>query len=345
MSELDVWIKQINKEAKSEIITIGNVDKEYERIPFSSPRANYCIYGGIPKYRITEFAGLEGSGKTTSALDICKNYLLEEGHKHILYIDVEHTYDAEWAETLQVNSDEIVLFTPEEEGAETIFDIILDGIKKDIFGLVIIDSIAALIPNSVKGESLEDKKEMGGISAALTRFSKECVSLLKKHKCTLLGINQLRDDMNNPYNLYSTPGGKAWKFFCSLRLFFSKGSYIDANGKDVSRSTGDPAGNRVEIKVEKTKICRPDRKLGFYTLKYLTGIDEISDTIDTAIEMNLIKSAGAWCTLIDPETGELLEDKKFNGKSKTIEYFKNNAEEYSKLWEIVNEKLSERRKE
>ena len=61
--------------------------------------------------------------------------------------------------------------------------------------------------------------------------------------------------------------------------------------------------------------------------------------------MNLIKSAGAWCTLIDPETGELLEDKKFNGKSKTIEYFKNNAEEYSKLWEIVNEKLSERRKE
>lgn len=60
---------------------------------------------------------------------------------------------------------------------------------------------------------------MGGIAASLTRFSKECVSILKRYKCTVIGINQLRDDMNNPYNLYSTPGGKAWKFLCSVRLF------------------------------------------------------------------------------------------------------------------------------
>lgn len=345
MSELESWIKKINKEAGSEIIAFGNSEKEYERIPFSSPRANYCLYGGIPKYRLIEFAGLESSGKTTSALDICKNYQLEEGHKNILFVDVEHTFDEEWAATLGVNPEEIVVLSPESEGAETVFDIILDSIRTDLFGLIIIDSLAALIPNSVKEESLEDKKEMGGIAASLTRFSKECVSILKRYKCTVIGINQLRDDMNNPYNLYSTPGGKAWKFLCSVRLFFSLGSFINSEGKEVSRSTVDPAGNRVDIKVEKTKICRKDRRNGFYTLKYLTGIDELTDTIDTAVELGFIQSGGAWFTLTDIDTGELILDKKFQGKTKVIEYFKQNTEEYTKLWEAVNNKICEHRKD
>ena len=207
MSELESWIKKINKEASAEIIAIGGAEKEYERIPFSSPRANYCLYGGIPKYKISEFSGLEGSGKTSSALDICHNYQLEDNSKQILYVDVEHTIDEEWETTLRVKVDDLVIFTPEKEGAETIFDILLDAIRTNLFGLIIIDSIGTLIPNSVKEESIEDKKEMGGIAASLTRFAKECVSILRRYKCTLIGINQLRDDMSNPYNLYTTPGG------------------------------------------------------------------------------------------------------------------------------------------
>ena len=344
MSELESWIRKINKEASAEIIAMGCAEKEYERIPFSSPRANYCLYGGIPKYKISEFSGLEGSGKTSSALDICHNYQLEDNSKQILYVDVEHTLDEEWANTLGVKVDDLVIFTPEKEGAETIFDIILDAIRTDLFGLVIIDSIGTLIPNSVKEESIEDKKEMGGIAASLTRFTKECVSILRRYTCTLIGINQLRDDINNPYNLYTTPCGKAWKFLCSVRLFFNKGSFINIEGKEVNRGTVDPAGNKVDIKVEKTKVCRPDRRNGFYTLNYLTGICEIDDTIDVAIELGYIKAGGAWYTLIDLDSGELTETK-LNGRPKVVDYYKEHSEEYTKLWEIVNTKICEHRKE
>lgn len=338
MSELDNIIKELNKNNK--VISIGNPDRsDIRKIPFSSPRANYVLYGGLPMERLIEFAGLESSGKSTSALDIVGNYQKLENAKRVLYIDLEGTYDDLWAEKLGVKVNEVIVWSPQEQSAEDIFDYIIKMIKTDEVGLIIIDSLATLVPSQILKENF-DKQEMGGISKSLTRFCRTVISLLKKHHTTLIGINQLRDDMNSMWNDYTTPGGKGWKFFCSVRLMFNKGKFFDENLEDLTQNAENPYGNKVEIKVVKSKVCRSDRRKGYYSLTYLNGIDSLGDTLNCAIEFGLIQRRGAWYNLIDLETGEILEDKRFQGINRVREYFSNNEEEYNKLWTRVNELIS-----
>lgn len=339
MSELDNIIKELNK--NSQVITVGvqKIDS-IPRIPFSSPRANYVLYGGIPMYRIIEFAGLESSGKTTTALDIVKNYQKMKNAKRVLYVDHEGTFDEFWARTLGVNTEDIILWSPEGHSAEDIFDYIVKMIKTDELGLVVIDSLAALVPAQIFDESF-DKQEMGGIAKALTRFCRTVIPLLRKHKTTLIGINQLRDDMNSQWNEYTTPGGKGWKFFCSVRLMFKKGQFFDEDLSPLTQGAENPFGNRVDIKVVKSKSCRSDRRNGFYSLTYMYGIDAIRDTISCALEFGLLQKRGAWYNIINPETGELVEELKFQGENRVVEYYKNNPQEYEKLWNKVNEKVRE----
>ena len=161
MSELDNIIKELNKNNK--VISIGNPDRsDIRKIPFSSPRANYVLYGGLPMERLIEFAGLESSGKSTSALDIVGNYQKLENAKRVLYIDLEGTYDDLWAEKLGVKVNEVIVWSPQEQSAEDIFDYIIKMIKTDEVGLIIIDSLATLVPSQILKENF-DKQEMGGI--------------------------------------------------------------------------------------------------------------------------------------------------------------------------------------
>lgn len=339
MSELDNIFKELNK--NSQVITVGvpKVDS-IPRIPFSSPRANYVLYGGIPMYRIIEFAGLESSGKTTTALDVVKNYQKLDNAKRVLYVDHEGTFDEFWANTLGVDTDKIILWSPEGHSAEEIFDYIIKMIKTDELGLVVIDSLAALVPSQIFDESFE-KQEMGGISKALTRFCRAVIPLLKKHKTTLIGINQLRDDMNSMWNEFTTPGGRGWKFFCSVRLMFKKGKFFDENLNELTMNAENPYGNRVDIKVVKSKSCRSDRRNGFYSLTYMKGIDAIRDTISCALEFGLLQKRGAWFNIVNLETGEVVPELKFQGENRVVEYFKENPEEYDKLWKAVNKKVCE----
>lgn len=339
MSELDNIFKELNK--NSTVITAGVPRVETTpKIPFSSPRANYVLYGGIPMYRLIEFAGLESSGKTTTALDVVKNYQEMENSKRVLYVDHEGTFDELWARKLGVDTENIIVWSPEEQSAEEIFDYIIKMIKTDELGLVVIDSLAALVPAQIFDESFE-KQEMGGIAKALTRFCRAVIPLLRKHKTTLIGINQLRDDMNSMWNEFTTPGGKGWKFFCSVRLMFKKGQFFDENFEPLTQNAENPFGNRVEIKVVKSKSCRSDRRNGFYTLTYMNGIDAIKDTIACAVEFEFIQKRGAWFNIVDTETGELVPELKFQGERKVIQYFNEHPEEYKKLWKQVNDKICE----
>ena len=241
---------------------------------------------------------------------------------------------------MNVDIDKIVVWSPEGQSAEEIFDYIIKMVKTNEVGLVVIDSLAALVPAQIFDASFE-KQEMGGISKALTRFCRAIIPLLRKHETTLIGINQLRDDMDSQWNEYVTPGGRGWKFFCSVRLMFKQGTYLDEDLEPISRGAENPYGNRVDIKVVKSKICRSDRKNGFYSLTYMNGIDGLGDTLDCAIEFGLIQRRGAWYNLIDLETGEILADKRFQGMMRVKEYFKENQDEYNKLWEKVNFKVCE----
>lgn len=338
MTKSEALFKEFNKKYKTELFTIGTVVHNCSRIPFSSPRANYMLYGGVPRGRITEFAGEEGSGKTTTALDIAGNAqklflqeweekiqeleskekltkeqqgklleLRESGPKKVLWVDCENTFDDDWSEKLGVNVKEMYYMAPDSLSAEEIFDMVTQLIDAGEIGLAVIDSLGMMVSQQEMEKDIEEST-YGGISRALTKFSKKVELVCARTNCALIGINQVRDNLNAGYGgpSYVTPGGKCWKHVCSVRLMFRQGTPFDQNFKDVKKSCENPYGHRVQISVAKTKICKPDRKLGFYTLTYDHGIEPFIDIIDIAISKDVIHQAGAWFTFIDIDTGEVL---------------------------------------
>ena len=384
MSKLDILVKQINKDFKEEIASKGIPKRHFEKIPFSSPLANYMTYGGIPRNRIVEFAGEENGGKTTTALDIVANaqklfhkeyveemddlialekrtkeqearlnYLYERNEKKVVYCDCENTLDVEWAQKLGVDTDSMILLKPMSQTAEQIFEMLLQMMETDEVGLVIIDSLGVMLSAQAFEKTMEEKT-YGGIAAALTLFSKKAELLCTKNEVTLIGINQMREDMSG-YGQQITTGGKGWKHNCSLRLMFKKGDYIDANNTSIKRSSTNPAGNLIDIAIAKTKVCKPDRRNGYYTLNYSKGVDILSDTVELACYYDIIQKAGAWFTIIDPDTGEIkqqnvlddegeicsTEDLKFQGKPALLKYLQENFTDFECISNQVNNKLKD----
>lgn len=307
---LDEVMKNVNKTAKSEIMTIGLKEYDYERIPFTSPVMNRCLYGGLPIGKIIEFYGEEHGGKTTSALDIIANFQQLFPDKEVLLIDAENTFDFEWAVKLGVNVEKLYIIKPENQSAEDIFKIIEDAVATGEVGLWVLDSVGVLVSASELDEKKDyNDKTYGGISLPLTRFSKKIEMLMQKTKCTGIAINQEREDLNSQWGGTKTPGGKAFKHCCAVRLRFSRGKFIDEKGNELTRNAAEPCGNIVQMSMTKNKTCPPNRRTGYYTLNYDTGIDYLKDLVEVAIMHDIIIKNGAWFKILDVESGEILRDK------------------------------------
>lgn len=319
MSMLDV-MKEFNKKAKEDIVKQGLTSYSFKRIPFTSPRMNYCTFGGLPVGKLIEFYGEEHGGKTTTALDIVANYQQIEEAKKVLWCDCENTLDAEWAKKLGVDVDDMYILKPENQSAEEIFQFILDSIDTGEIGLVVIDSLGVMVSAQAMDKSMEEKT-YAGISGALTTFGGKAEMACQKHQCTCIGINQIRDDMNSAWGGIKTPGGKAWKHNCTVRMQFTRGSFIDEKGNEIKRSSESPAGNIVLMSMTKNKSCPPTRRTGFYTINYEYGVDYLKDLVDLAIKYGIIDKAGAWFSILNPETGELIE--KIQGQAGVNEYLEN----------------------
>ena len=365
MRSIDLKMAELNKKFKANIINIGTDIIEVDKIPFSSPTANWMTYGGIPVGKITEFYGGEGGGKTTSALDICANAqkqfnkvykekldslnnqitelessaskenkkkiaklieevnrLKEKGTKVVVYIDAEQTLDVKWAQLLGVDTESMILVRPQEQTAEEILQIAIDLVSTGDVGLCVLDSIPMLVSQNIFDESLE-KKSYGGISQALTMFCSKVTPHLVQNQCAFIGINQIREDLSSMYNTTSTPGGKMWKHACSLRLRFRKDTLLDMSNKELTSRAENPAGNKVAIEISKTKVCKPDRRIGYYTLNYTTGIDTLADTITVALQYDILRQGGSWYYYIE-ENGDIAKDIenndiKFQGKERLLE--------------------------
>lgn len=332
-------MKEINKEFKENVVHKGLAKFDYERIPFTSPRLNYMTFGGLPKGKLIEFFGEEHGGKTTTALDIVANYqhLQEKG---VVWVDMENTLDSVWATKLGVDLENLWILQPTNQGAETVFEKILDMIETDEIGLIVIDSLGVMVSNSALEKSVEEKT-YGGISMALTNFSSKAEMLCHKHNCTVIGINQMRADMNSPYGGMKTPGGQAWKHNCSVRLEFRMGKYIDEKGNDLTRQAENPAGNYVLVAMKKNKTCPPTRRTGYYTLNYQTGIDYLKDLVEVAIKYGIIDKSGAWFAIIDTVSGEQIT--KLQGVAKVYEFLEDeeNIEVLKKIEEFVDSKITE----
>lgn len=385
-SKLDQLCKDLNKQFKTEFVSVGHKVYDSVRIPFTSPRINYMTYGGIPIGKATEIFGPENGGKTTTALDLAgqaqrlaKRMFQEEvteletrlaeleeknnkgdqkeiaslkikleelqktGPRRVVYVDHENTLDLDWAEKLGVDVDEMILVQPQDHTAEQVLQIIIDFVETGEVILVVLDSIAMLIPQGIYQKTMEDKSYCGA-AGPLADFSKRVSSKLAKFDCGLICINQVRDDMQNPFNIYKTPGGRALRHLYALRLFVRKGTLIDDVGNELKQSAECPAGNIVDVHVVKTKVFKPNRRIGSYTLKYIEGIDVVADTVDMAIRYNYIIVNSSWYTLLDPDTGEILKDAndqplKFQGKANLCEALRDDEYMFEEMYEKVNERV------
>ena len=379
-------VKAINKEFKKELAIKGISELKINRIPFTSPRLNYETYGGIPRGRISMFAGKESSGKTTTALDIVKNaqllfkkewedeinecnaFIEENGSKksyksevdekkervkhlekrgplNIVYFDAEGTIDKDWAVKLGIDVDNLWLVRLHTQTAEQFLDQVMRVVRDtDDVGLVVIDSIAVLVPQLVHGESFE-QKAMGGNSKVVTDFCNEVCPVLGEKDIAMIIINQARDDFKNPYADFSIPCGNGLKLASSMILTFQKGKLLDAAGNEQKQSFETPQGNIVWVRIQKTKICKPDRRVGFYTLSYDYGVDVVADLIPMAVELGVIEKAGAWFKIINPDNGEYLsyEDGdiiKFQGQVNLMNFLRENQQIYQFVNDYVMAKIT-----
>ena len=352
-------IKKISKKYGDNVVRVGAQDLTVDGVlSLGSPSLDFCIYGGVPEGRIVEFSGPEGSGKTTNAFLAAASYQRAEVKRNpenprsIVFLDNEGTLDREWAAKMGYDISEdatvpTILIRPEAQSAEEIFDMALDMLKTGEVGLLIFDSIATLVPMQIADESME-KQQMGGIAKALTRFANTAIGLLRKYKATLIAINQVRENIGGYGPALSTPGGRAWKHACSMRLMFKRGAFFDEDGNELTTSAESPAGHIIDMAVLKTKTCRWDRKLGHAHLNYTRGVDIVQDTIDVALHLGFIdNSAQGMYKLIDPETGALMIDAdgneiKIRGKKNVATYFREHTDQWRKLYDMVYEKLSQK---
>ena len=376
-------IKKRQKDWDCPELMTGATSNTGLKIPFSSPLLNWCTYGGIPRNAYTEFFGAPGGGKSTTSTDICKNAIAmfrkehsealqqlrekvssgkkefqgpledleEQGPKKVFYVDVENSFDVKWACTLGIDKDDIVsensilnIMSVPNVPAEEVLQTVMDVIETDEVGLVIIDSIPALVPRQ-ELEKQMGERTVAALAGCLNVFFKKVVPLLKRHNCTLLTINQIRDNMDNPY-VTKTPGGNAPKFYASMRMEFRIGKPVDAFGNELAMNAEDPAGYLVKAKLVKQKTAPSDRRMGTYFLMFEGGIRPDFDYAKLAVnKYQFIKKTGGWFTICDPYTGEVLENPeggvtKVHGMPKVYEFLKTNTQYYDRVKRFVTEDLN-----
>ena len=370
MSYADI-IKKKQKEWGCTSLMNAVFEVQGERIPFSSPLMNWFTYGGVPRDKITEIYGDFGSGKSTVSQDLCQNAaklfqeeydnkvrelqeqvskkvkgaedeleeLQEIGPKKVLYIDIEHSFDVSWAKTLGIDLDKIDVMQPPNVCGEDVLQTVREIVETGEVGFLVLDSLPALIPMKVMEKKIGERT-VAALAGLLDNFYKLIVPLLTRHKCTLVCINQIRDNMDNPY-VVKTPGGNAPKFYASLRLMMRKGKPIDFLGNELPQSAENPAGCIIQATMTKQKTAPNDRKMGTFYLMFQTGIRPDFDYATLGIKnYGLIKKSAGWYSFVDPVTGEVLEEEegkpiKVNGLGKVYDFLNSNEEYYKKLRDYI----------
>lgn len=311
MATLDSVLKDIERVSGKGAVMRGVEVKDVDRISLPMVLVNRMLYGGIPKGRMIEFSGAESSGKTTTSLMVARAYQGQD-ERPVFFVDAEGTYDPRWAELLGVDNANLIKWTPENMTAEDVFQKILDVVATGEVGLVILDSIPALIPQQVDAKDMT-QYQMGGISAALTKFTQKLQKiLLTQSDVVFIGLNQVRDNMS-PYGPpTTTPGGRGWRHLTSIRLEF-KSENTDKNGNYLSDGAENPAGVKIIAHLRKNKTAPRNRKLGYYVIDFEDGYNEVVDVVNLAISLGIVRQAGAWFTYADEETGEVKQKSQGRG--------------------------------
>ena len=307
------------KFGRGSIMRLGENSEELEIgvIPTGALALDAALgIGGVPRGRIVEIYGPESSGKTTLALHILAEAQALGGI--VAFIDAEHALDPVYAARLGVDIDDVLISQPDTgEQALEICDML---VRSGAIDCVVIDSVAALTPRAeIEGEIGETT--VGLQARLMSQALRKLAGSLSKSNTTCIFINQLREKIGVMFgNPETTPGGRALKFFSSVRIDVRKCDYVKINGETV--------GNRVRAKVVKNKVAPPFRQAEF-DLIYGEGISKIGCILDMAVECCIAKKSGAWYTYGEERLGQ--------GREAAKQTLKNNPELRDELEAKVRE--------
>ena len=319
---LDTAIKQLEKQfGKGAVMRLGeNKHMNVEHIPTGSLALDVALgIGGLPRGRIVEIYGPESSGKTTLSL-----HCIAEGQKNggnVAFIDVEHALDPVYAEALGVNINELLVSQPDT--GEDALEIAEGLIRSGAIDVIVIDSVAALVPKAeIEGEMGDS--HVGLHARLMSQALRKLAGAINKSNCVAIFINQLREKVGVVYgNPEVTTGGRALKFYSSVRIEIRKGEAIKVNGEIV--------GNHTKAKVVKNKLA-PPFKTAEFDIMYGEGIPREGELLDLAVEAEVVQKAGAWFSYKGQRLGQ--------GRDKVKELFRNDPELVkqieTELWQNID---------
>ena len=332
---------------------LSNIIGTVRRLSFGSVSANYATFGGVPYQKLIVSSGVEHSGKTLGACQLMAQYQQENPGKVCVYVDAENTLRGQeefLCKMTGLSTEEGKFLRGEVDGmsAEQIFDFIEDLQLKPWIGMIVLDSAPMLIPQEVlDSSSTVDKGMRASIAKALGVFIRKMTTLTARVGNILLVINQVRiEKLHNGAIRYNEPCGYALNYYPSFKMRFGTRKFINAKGEEISDSKATEAvGFRISFSTTKSRVGATNRGGGYITYLYDSGMDYLGDLVATATTFGYITAGGAWITLTDPLSGEVLTTKggeplKFNGKQKLITFLKEHPEFAEKYTERLEQAMS-----
>lgn len=281
------------KYGKGAIMKLGsNSTMDIEAIPTGSMTLDLALgIGGIPRGRIVELYGPESSGKTTVAL-----HCIAETQKmggEVAFIDVEHALDPVYAAKLGVDIDNLLVSQP--DSGEQALEIAEALARSGAIDCIVIDSVAAMVTKAEIEGDMGDT-HVGQLARLMSQAMRKLTAVLSKSNCAAIFINQIREKIGVIYgNPETTPGGRALKFYASVRMDVRKGEAIK-NGSEI-------IGNRTRVKIVKNKVAPPFKECEF-DIMYGEGISRTGEVLDLAVDLGVVKKGGAWFSYNDEKLGQ-----------------------------------------
>lgn len=316
---LDAAIAHIEKTyGKGAVMKLGKApDYNVDVIPTGSMTLDMALgIGGVPRGRIVEIYGPESSGKTTVALHVAAQAQKLGGE--VAFIDVEHALDPVYAKALGVDIDNLLVSQP--DSGEQALEIAEALVRSGAIDCIVLDSVAAMVTKAEIEGDMGDT-HVGLLARLMSQAMRKLTSVISKSNCVAIFINQVREKIGVVYgNPETTPGGRALKFYSSVRIEVRKGEPIK-NGAEI-------IGARTKCKVVKNKVAPPFKECEF-DMMFGQGIDRVGEVCDLAVDLDIIKKSGAWFSYNGQKIGQ--------GRENAKEYLRTNPDIMKEIEEKVKE--------
>ena len=292
-----------------------------EAVPTGSMTLDLALgIGGVPRGRIVEIYGPESSGKTTVAL-----HIIAEAQKlggEVAFIDVEHALDPVYAAALGVDIDNLIVSQP--DSGEQALEIAEALVRSGAIDAIVLDSVAAMVTKAEIDGYMGDT-HVGQLARLMSQAMRKLTSVISKSNCVAIFINQVREKIGVIYgNPETTPGGRALKFYSSVRIEVRRGEAIKNGGEVI--------GNRTKCKIVKNKVAPPFKECEF-DIMYGQGISRVGEVLDLAVEIGVVNKSGAWFSYNGAKLGQ--------GRDNAKEVLKNNPEMMAEIEKAVKARASE----